>query len=270
MSELEKAVAAAALELQEKAAEGKPPAPVEALLEETEETPAEETASEPADETPETDGLSEDEQKESQNLYRLLKDPKTAKSVVAALAAQQGLLQSDSGKPLTKPEERAARKEIKEILSDALGKDYQFLADKLSTAFEGVLEQERADSSARFAEIQRGNVEREVVANYEKLAKDTKGESKKYEARMAQLAEEIPIGSQDVRTYIERLYTVAAGERKTSPQKVADQIRRNAGDASARLRTGAQAPTQNSIPDKKMSLNESVAWATEQLKQGKK
>ncbi len=212
-----------------------------------------------------SDDLSDDELTESKNLYKLLKDPKTAKAVVAALAAQNGLFPGKGEEPLTKKEETAAKREIKDILSEALGDEYKFLSDKLSKAFESVLEQERGEQNSRFAEIQRQNVEREVTANYERLAKETKGESKKFESRMAQLAEEIPIGSMDVRTYLDRLYTVASSEqRKVAPQKVADKIRRNAGDASARLKSGAVQVESPTIPDKKMNLDEAIQFAVNQ------
>jgi hypothetical protein len=170
----------------------------------------------------------------------------------------------------TKSEAVVAKREIKEIIKEKLGDQYAFLSDKISDAFEAVLTQERQDQETRFAEIQRTNVERDVVTNYERLAKETKGESKKFEARMAQLSDEIPIGNMDIRTYIDRLYTLAAGERKTSPQKIADQIRRNSNDVAARLpKGGATAVPEGKLPDKKMNLNESVAWATAQLSKGK-
>ena len=121
------------------------------------------------------------------------------------------------------------------------------------------------------AELHQANIEREVVSAYERLATETKGESKKFESRMAQLSEEIPIGNMNVKTYMQRLYAVASQERKSSPQKVADQIRKNANDVPARLKTtSVQEMDGVEIPNKKMNINEAVNWAAGQLTKGKR
>src|ERR1035437_4493872 len=243
------------------------------------ETPvAEETPDETTEETPDTpeiaetsDDLTPEQLIESKNLYKALSGPQ-ANAIIAALAQQAGLFPKAGEAPLTKKEEVSARKEIKDIFAEALGKEYGFLADRLAPAIEAVVKQERESSDTRFAELQQSNVEREVVTAYDKLATETKGASKQFEARMAALSEEIPIGNMNVATYMGRLYTIASNERKSSPQKVADQIRRNAADAPARLRSTASERTSGvvEIPTKKMSLDESIAWAQEQLRQGKK
>lgn len=239
---------------------------------ETTETQEEETSEETEESSEESDSeeLSEEETKESQTLYKLLKNPNTRTAVLAALASKEGLLPSQ-GEKLTKKEETAAKRGIKEILKDKMGSNYDFLSDKLADAFEEILQEERASSETRFQELQRTNVEKEVVANYDRLARETKGESRKMEARMAQLAEEIPIGSMDVRTYLNRLYAIASGEKRQAPvAKTTDQIRKNAGDVSSRLKTGASPLSDASIPNKKMSIDESIKWAQEQLNKGKK
>lgn len=270
MSTLSSAIADAAAELQSKAQ----PTP-EAQAEATEEVATEETQEESAEDEPESDDepkeqdLSDDEILESKNLYKALRGPQAA-AIIAALAQQAGILPKANEAPLTKREEASAKRDIKEIFADALGKEYGFLAERLGPAIEAVMQQERDSSESRFAELQQTNVEREVVAAYEKLATVTKGESKKFEARMAQLSEEIPIGNMNVKTYMERLYTLASNERKSSPQKVADQIRRNASDAPARLRSAGSVPLPvGQVPDKKMNLNESIAWAQSQINKRK-
>ncbi len=272
MGSLNNAIEAAAAELKQKAA-AQPQAGAEEAAEEvqTEEITEESTEEETSEETPEADDLSETELVESKNLYKALKNPQTAAAVVAALAQQAGLLPKAGDAPLTKREEAAAKRETIDIVKDALGPEYSFLADKLGKIFDEVVQQTEKKSEERFAEIQQSNVEREVVASYEALAKETKGESKKFETRMAQLSEEIPIGNMNVKTYMQRLYTLASNERKSSPQKVADQIRRNASDAPARLRSTAVPLNETDGPgDKKRSLDESIAWAVSQQAKGKK
>ncbi len=221
-------------------------------------------------ETPAEEEFSEEQLAESKTLYKALKGPQ-ANAIIAALAAQAGLLPKLGEAAPTKTEVAAAKREIKDIVRDALGPEYSFLQDKIGKIFDEVAAQQKAETEAKFAEIQTANVEREVVTAYEKLAVETKGESKKFETRMAQLSEEIPIGDMNVKTYMQRLYAIATSERKASPQKIADQIRRNAGDAPNRLRTSA-APIREGIeiPQGKMSIDKAVEWAVGQLQQGKK
>jgi len=190
------------------------------------------------------------------------------------LAAQAGLLPKTGEPSLTKSETVEARREIKDIVKDALGPEYSFLQDKIGKIFDEVAQQQRAETEAKFAEIQATQVEREVVTAYEKLAIETKGESKKFENRMAQLSEEVPIGTQSVKTYMQRLYAIASSERKSSPQKVADQIRKNANDIPNRLK-GSAGPTPGKageIPDFKgpKSLEQSIAWAQGEIQKGRR
>lgn len=232
-----------------------------------EEEEEEDSTSDTSDE--ETDDLNEDQRKESLRLYKALLNPKTAGPIVAALAAQAGLtLQPHQ----TKQETKQNVKSIKEVVAEKLGEKYKFLATEIGDAIEGALQVHSEVMDTKLAEISERQVEREVVAAYEKLARETKGESKKLEARMAALAEEIPIGTKmNVETYIRRLFVVATAEtQKSSAKQTADKIRRNAGDVPGRLRgTGANAQ-EAKIPDKKMNLTEAVNYAIEQAVQGKK
>jgi hypothetical protein len=104
------------------------------------------------------------------------------------------------------------------------------------------------------------------------LAVETKGVSKQFESRMAQLSEEVPIGDMNIPTYMSRLYILASSEKKSSPQKVADQIRRNASDIPNRVRSTPAGRVSGVIelPTKKMSLNESISWAQDQINKGQK
>ncbi len=278
MGSLNSAIAQAAAELaaESAAATAKDQPAEEIQNEETEvpETPEGDSTETPADnETPGENELTEAQITESKNLYKALTGPQ-ANAIIAALAAQAGLLPKPSEAPLTKKEEVAARREIRDIVKDALGPEYAFLQDKIGKIFDEVATQQRQENESRFAELQQTNVEREVVTAYEKLAAETKGESKKFEARMAQLSEEVPIGSMNVTTYMKRLYAIANSEKRSSPQQIADKIRKNANDAPARLASkGSAAQASHPAPEtpaKRMSLDESIAWAQDQIKQGKR
>lgn len=210
--------------------------------------------------------LSEEETAEARNLYKALKNPKSSAAIIAALAQQAGLF--NQAEPPTKTEVKEAKKEIRDILAESLGKEYSFLADKLGPAIEKVLVQEREASEEKFARIQQVNTEREVVTAYEKLAVETKGESKRLEGRMAELSEQIPIGNLSVRDYMKNLYLIASGEKKTPPAHVAEQIRRNSTDVGARLRTASGTNNSGADLNKKRSLNESINFALDQLTRG--
>jgi hypothetical protein len=70
----------------------------------------------------------------------------------------------------------------------------------------------------------------------------------------------------NVKTYINRLYTIAAGEKQTlAPRRVAEQVRRNANDATSRLH-GTRGPDKKvDIPNGKMNINQAVQFAMDTL-----
>jgi len=211
--------------------------------------------------------LSESELDESKRLYLALRDPKMRGPILAALAAQAGVNLTTESKS---SEVKEAKKSITKAVEEALGDEYKFLAPKLGKAFEAALQIQAEENEAQLSEIRTQQIERDVTTAYEKLSRETKGESKKLEAKMATLSEEIPIGTMTVEKYIRRLYSLAVTEsQQSSARKVADKIRKNAGDAPSRLRSGSQAGTEPKIPDKKMGLKESVEFAIGELTKGR-
>src|ERR1700677_4473413 len=93
---------------------------------------------------PEDDGLSEAEVKEGRNLYKLLKDKNQRTNVIRILAQQVGLLDAQTPK-----EVKQATKDLKTLVKEKLGKEYEFLSDKLGDVLESVLEAERAKIDER-------------------------------------------------------------------------------------------------------------------------
>lgn len=246
-------------------AEGKEGTPAEVEVEK----PAEETAEE-AEGPREIEGLSESELGEAKRLYAALRDPRQAAPLVAALAQQAGLHLAAAPTP---KELKSEAKSIQEIVKSSLGTEYQFLADRLGAAIEGALQEHSKAQDSRFAELQQSQIETQVERAYERLARESKGESKKLETRMSQLADEMPIGKQSIDSYVKRLYNVASSETAaTSAKQTADKIRRNASDAPARLaqRGSSQTPEAPKGPEKMMSLNESIEFAYQQALQPKK
>lgn len=269
-AQLENAVAEAAAELDEQLnlSEKAEKAPeVELEAEDSEESEDEDSEEEESEE----EDTSDQEAIEAKRLYNALKDPKAAPMILAALAQNMGLTLNQ---PKTEKQEQKDVKSVQALLKEGLGKEYEFLADRLGPAIEKVLDQEREQLNERFVAQEKHRIEMQVISSTDKLLKDTKGDSKKYETRMTTLAEEIPIGNMSMDTYIRRLYNVAkseAGGRTVNNQRNNDRIRQNANNASERLRgTSTRVEPQTKIPDKKMNLRESVNFALDTLANAKR
>lgn len=268
---LDTAIAEAAAELTRQAKNPAVTPQAEVPVEITEdETPTEEITTESGEEAPESDAaeadeLSTEQLAEAKRVYKILNDPSQRGPLIAALAQQSGILTALGDRP-TRTEVAAAKKEVTEILGDALG-EYKFLAPKLGPAIEAILAQERETQQQGLAEIQQAQIERDVVTVTDKLRAETKGVSKQFETRMSELANEIPAGNMGVETYVRRLFAIAQSERRPAPQALADKIRRNSADASVRLAPGTQGQRSPGIemPTKKMNLDESINWAAQQL-----
>lgn len=199
---------------------------------------------------------------EAKNLYRALKSDK-APAIIAALAQQAGLLNAD-----TKKEVREDVKSLQEIVTDALGEQYKFLAPQMTKMMTAVLENERSERTAKFNEIEQRDTQTRVNSAMEKVARENKISVDQLGRMISPLTEEFlpgPKTSED--TYIRGLYkqaTVGRVAAKTNAQ-IADKARRNASDAPSRLQTTGSV-SDKAQPSKKMSLKESIAFAQEQIK----
>ena len=247
--------------------------PEETEEETSEETTEEETEGETTETEEETDGLSDAEVLESRRLYKLLKDPQQGPTVLAALAQRAGLLNNLGTQ--TKQEVKETTKSILETLEESLGPTYKFLAPGLAKGLETVLQQERKTQLEAVSEVRIQQTLGEVDKALSSLAKETNGASRQFENKMADLIEKYPMPSNgNVDEYMRDMYNMAsAGKTKQTIQKgVADKVRRNANNVADRLgQRGSSSQGTDSVPQRKMSLNESIAWAVAQSeKQGKK
>lgn len=224
------------------------------------------TEQEEEETTSEAGDLTEDEIKEARNLYKALKDPESAKAVIAALAEKTGLSKVDS-----KTEVKESKKGIIDILKNALGSEFEFLAVRLGPAIEEVLNEERKERQASFQKIEAQRVESEVISVFKDLEKRTNGESKKLETKMIKLSEEIlPGPNTTVKQYVNQLYTLASsGKQVSNEKKVIDKIKQNSNDTSGRLRAAGGNAQQKELPPGKLSLDKAVDSAFEQLSKGK-
>lgn len=211
--------------------------------------------------------ISDDEVKEAKDLYKALKGP-NAKEVIALLAKQTGLSEVDS-----KTDVKESKKKILDIFKESLGPEFEFIADRISKGVETVLEQERQERNAKEQNEKADKIAGEVKDAWNQLAKSTNGESKKFEAKMIELAKEIlPGPSTSAKQYLGRLYTLAsAGKNNVSDaKKVVEKIQKNSNDTSGRLRAtgGAEGKTPAVFTGK--GVGKAVDFAYDQLMKGKK
>ena len=242
-----------------------------------EDTPLEQEV-ESEEEPVETDPAEEDEMdelslKEAKKLYKALKDPTQTVNVVTALAGQLGLLGRNT--PETRSEVKEAKKDVKGILKNALGKEYEFLSDRIGNALDEIFTQEREEAEQKINSLSNSQIERDSLSAMQELSRETKGESTKYEAQMVELSKKLlPGQGMTIKEYLHILYNqVTHGKSINIVKKTMDdKIRRNANDVSTRLRSGGGNREEvNFDPNKKYSLKESVALAAKELeRQGSK
>lgn len=256
--------------------------PQEEVVEGQEEEIVEGAETEASEEgTGEDDGAGSEEESaedlaEAKRIYKLLKDPTSAKQLVRELARAEGLL---DGTPPTKTEIKAAKASIKDILKEKLGDKYDFLTPALAEAFETILAGERETQQQSIQQMQIDQTKRETTDVLAKLAKETKGESRKVESQMLALMNEFQIGpGVSIEKYLRGLYAQASSARTAQNAKNQnnDKIRRNANDAPSRLQTSSGAETNRTSntpagidPNKPMSLKDAVNFAVgQQSRQG--
>lgn len=213
--------------------------------------------------------LTADQLKEAASLYKLLSDPVTQKDALRVLATQAGIISGDKP-PETKKEATTAAKKTLEILENALGTELKWLAPKLATAFDEMREQDRESTKKELDTLKQGQVAKEVDQAYELLARETKGESRKFESKMVGLADKLyPAPGMSVQEYVRHLYTIASasGEQKSAKMRLAEKINKNSKDVPGRLtESSASGQGKGTNSNVRFSLKDAVRQAAE--KQG--
>lgn len=206
-------------------------------------------------------------------LYKSLLGPQRD-SIIAALAQEAGLLRAPkAGETKAEEKKEVARetKAVQAILKEHLS-EYPALADKLSGAIEEVVSQVRGEMTDKFESQQAQQIARDTDNALSKLRAKTKGDSDRFESKMAELANQL-IKSDDVSidTYVNQLYTIASAgsSKRTNANQIADKIRRNASNVSERTK-GTVSNNRGEVkttPAKK-GLDAAVKFAYERLEKG--
>jgi hypothetical protein len=215
------------------------------------------------------DDLDEQQLKEARNLYKTLRSGNDqARGLIADLANRMGL---PLAQVTTKTEVKEVKKAITDRLKEALGTELGFLAEKIGPVLEQAIAEERQGVAEiqNILEVQQLTRESETTLN--KLAKETNGLSRKYEAKMVQLMDRFP-ASTDISTeeYIRGIAQIAMGDKlvQRATNKAVQTMVRNSKNAPERLAgkgTGVQEEAKTQVPDKKLGIKGAVAFALGQL-----
>lgn len=212
----------------------------EVIVGEEEAEGSEEESEEGEEESTDGDeGLSESEQKEAKNLYKMLKDKSTNKQVLRVLAEQAGLFQNLE----TRKDVKEGVKTMRELIADGLGPEYNgILGDRLAKVLESVLETERQTQREHYATLEDRQIASDTQTALTQLRSETKGVSKQFEGKMIALMDSIlPAAHLSKYEYLKNLYTIASSGATVArtAHAVADKIKKNSKDAASRLQSSA-------------------------------
>jgi hypothetical protein len=160
------------------------------------------------------------------NVYKMLNDPNTAPAVIKMLAEQIGLV----GEKVEKKEAPQAPSPA-DILTQALGEEYAFLAPKLAAGLDAYT---KAVITPLEQRIQQNSIAAEYDKAVNKLNSDTKGEFAKMDSQISALMDEIkPAPGVSVEKYLNNLYLIAKNSSPASTpapqvQKVVERMTQNA------------------------------------------
>jgi hypothetical protein len=191
-----------------------------------------------SEETQEVEDLDEESIKEAKTLYKLLKDPSKSKDVLTAMAVTAGIITLNDA-PTTPTEIREAKRDIKALVKEKLGKDFEFFAPKLSEVIEAVLEEARSETEDSTKDIRLQTIQSQVDNAAMRLNKETNGDYRKIENRVLELVKRYPQpDNTSIYDYLKEMYSMAGGKvNSASTRKIVDRIQQNAKDAPGRMRT---------------------------------
>lgn len=225
----------------------------------------EETDEENEDEETEEDDLSAEQLLEARKLYKSLSNPSQARHLVAGFAEQLGLNLATA----TKREVKEAKVSLTDSLKEALG-DFGFLADKIGPVIDKALAEQKEEAEAIGQRLEYATIKKESDLALGRLAKDTKGESRKFESKMVQLMDRFkPAPNQSTEDYIREAYEIVTrGKVKNQvTSAISDKIRKNSKDVPSRLpSSGTHSATEvKNVPDKKLGTKGAVLFALQNL-----
>jgi hypothetical protein len=198
------------------------------------------------------------EQERAINVYKLLNDPKTAPGVVRMLAEQLGIVQTIQQSTTEVPKEPT----IADVIGNALGEEYQFLAPKIAAGIEKAIELRLTPVQQQLVQNQARN---EFERAYNELNSATGGDFVKHEQKIVALMDVLKPGKDvPVKDYLNHLYSIAKGAPTPAPpsQQVRQIVNRMEKNAQANLPSPSAATEQRVIKGPNLpTLEESILAA---------
>lgn len=204
------------------------------------------------------------EQATALNLYKALKNPATAKTMMASLMAQMGIT-ADS----TKKEVTEAKAVLEDELKEILGDDYKFLADKIAKSVQLAVKRLTAEAIKPLEESQANMMQaqrqRDVDSALERLDNEFDVPKKLANGVLRLMQDHPHNGSQDYYKYVKGLLALASAEldipltKKGASGERAARRNRNRNEANlpaASSGSGRKVRTANSLDD---AINMAVA-----------
>lgn len=216
----------------------------------------------------EDDELSAEDAKQAKALFKLLKDPNTQKATLEVLAKQAGLIDKEGEPTKNKTETKKAAKKFQDGLKEALGEKLAFLADKLGPFLEKYINEIRSETNEGIQNLSKVQIENETEAALNKLSKETKGMSRKFESKMAELTSKLkPQDGVSTYDYLKNLYTIASSGSSAASVKgqIADRIRKNRSDAPSRLASSGGEKESLRVPKKTLTSREAAEYALKEV-----
>lgn len=221
-----------------------------------------------SDDEPEIEDLPADQLVEAKNLYKALRNPASAGPLIQALAQQMGMNLNQSS---SRQEVKEVKTNITEKLKVALG-EFAFLAEKIGPVLDQALETQKAESQEIEQRLEVKQLQNESQRTLDRLAKETKGESRKFEAKMVELMDRFhPAANQTTEEYIREVFGIVTRDkvRTQVTNKIADQINKNRKDVPGRIASngsGARGDSSSAAtPEKKLGVKGSVLFALSNL-----
>lgn len=228
------------------------------VTEEVKEEVIEEVTEEEVKEEAKKEEVTSDEDSEEASqaleLYKSLKGPE-GRTIIANLAKRAGLIKEED---FTKLTEVKKTKAVKDVIKDALGTEYEFLADRLGGALDEIIHSQMEAIEARFTLSAKEAANQEADTALNKVNVKFK-DFKKFETQIYDLMQSMPFtgkGKLTMENYLIHLYNIAKnGNEKDSSSsdlvRTVDKMKENAQDAnlvssdvsSSRVKRGPVKPT---------------------------
>src|SRR6266705_866343 len=230
-------------------------------------------------EVEEKEELSDEEIKNAKNLFKLLKNPLTAKETLTMMVRAAGLTPES-----TKQEEKATTKTIKDIVKEKLGKDYEFLSEKLSDVLEDVVTKvtnERVSKvESEIAAQKDENLKEKIAAAQQKVISEYREVSDavlREADRILSEQELIPGKNSTPEKFFKTLIMTAAANKNvnliknTSASSDQDSRReKNARDVNALLSSGRVTSSEAKKSTKVKNLDDAIREASRMIEESLK